>query len=268
MRLAMGFSRRALSATLLALIAASLAPPSLQAKEWTTIRIGTEGAYPPFNFVDSNQQLQGFDIDIAKAICDEEKVACEFVAQDWDGLIPALLAGKYDAIFASMSITEERKNAIAFSNKYYQSPALFVTDKKNAALVPTPQAMAGKTIGAQSATVSAKYLDGVFAPAGAEIKLYATQDEANLDLASGRVDAVLADKVVMLPWLEKSPDGRCCQMIGADVNDPKYFGEGIGAGLRKDDPDLKALIDKGIADIRANGVYARINAKYFPFSLY
>ncbi|MET0313990.1 MAG: lysine/arginine/ornithine ABC transporter substrate-binding protein [Hansschlegelia sp.] len=239
-----------------------------QAKDWSKIRIGTEGAYPPFNFIDSAQQLQGFDVDIAKAICDKEKVSCDVVAQDWDGLIPALLAGKYDAIFASMSITDERKKNIAFSSKYYSSPALFVAQKSDAGLATTPDGMKGKTLGAQSATVSARYLQEVFAPAGVEVKLYATQDEANLDLASGRVDAVLADKVVMLPWLEKSPDGQCCQIVGQDVSDPKYFGEGIGAGMRKDDTDLKALIDKGIADIRADGTYDRINAKYFPFSLY
>ena len=95
-----------------------------------------------------------------------------------------------------------------------------------------------------------------------------TQDEANLDLASGRLDAVLADKFVILPWLEKSDEGKCCQVIGMDVRDPKYFGTGIGAGMRKDDRDLKTLVDQGIAAIRANGTYDRVNAKYFPFSLY
>ena len=262
----MWFRAGSASAAIAALVLA-LAPPAY-AKDWTTVRIGTEGAYPPFNFMDSNQQLQGFDIDIAKAICEEEKVTCEIVAQDWEGLIPALLAGKYDAIFASMSITEERAKTIAFSNRYYRSPALFVASKGNAALPSTPKGLAGKTVGAQSGTVSATYLQAVYAPAGVDVKLYATQDEANLDLASGRLDAMLADKVVMLPWLEKSQDGGCCQVIGQDVSDPKYFGDGIGAGMRKSDPELKALIDKGIADIRADGTYDKINAKYFPFSLY
>ncbi len=260
--------RQAVPCLGLILLACAIVSAPACAREWTKIRIGTEGAYPPFNFIDSNQQLQGFDIDIARAICEAEKVECEFVAQDWDGLIPALLAGKYDAIFASMSITDERKQTIAFSDKYYSSPALFVTSKTNAALVPTPEGLKGKSVGAQSATVSARYLQETFAPAGVDVRLYATQDEANLDLASGRLDAVLADKVVMLPWLEKSEDGKCCQIVGQDVSDPKFFGEGIGAGLRKQDADLRALIDKGIADIRANGTYDRINAKYFPFSIY
>lgn len=248
-------------------LAAAFAAPAL-AKDWKTVRIGTEGAYPPFNFIASDGKIQGFDIDIAQAICDHEKVQCSFVAQDWDGLIPALLAGKYDMIFASMSITDERKKTIAFTDRYYRSPALFVATKENAGLTATPEGLKGKTIGVQSGTVSATYLDALFAPAGVEIKQYATQDEANLDLSSGRVDALLADKVVMMPWLTKAGDGGCCQVIGPDITDPKYFGEGIGAGLRKEDADLKAIFDKGIADIRADGTYDKINAKYFPFSLY
>lgn len=260
--------RGALAAAAFALAVAGFAPAGAEAKEWTKVRIGTEGAYPPFNFIDSNQQLQGFDIDIAKAICENVKVECTFVAQDWDGIIPALLANKYDAIMASMSITDERKQTIAFSNKYYQTPALFIADKKNASLGTTPEALKGKTVGAQSATVSATFLEDVYGKAGANVKLYATQDEANLDLASGRLDAVLGDKTVLLPWLEKAQEGKCCQVIGQDIRDEKYFGEGIGIGLRKEDTDLKALFDKGIEGIRADGTYEKINAKYFPFSLY
>ncbi|GBD48213.1 lysine/arginine/ornithine ABC transporter substrate-binding protein [Methylopila sp. Yamaguchi] len=254
-------------AAALALACALIAGPAA-AKDWSKLKIGTEGAYPPFNVVGADGQVQGFDIDIAKAICEKIKAECTFVAQDWDGIIPALLANKYDAIFASMSITDERKKTIAFSKRYYQTPALFVTDKRNASMGTSTDAMKGKTIGAQSSTVSGTYLQDVYEPAGATVKLYATQDEANLDLASGRLDAVLGDKTVMLPWLEKSEAGKCCQVIGQDIRDEKYFGEGIGAGLRKEDVELKELIDKGIAEILADGTYEKINAKYFPFSLY
>lgn len=261
-------SRRGIMAAAAVALALVGGPAGAEAKEWTKLRIGTEGAYPPFNFIDSNQQLQGFDIDIAKALCEKIKAECTFVAQDWDGIIPALIANKYDVIVASMSITEERKQAIAFTKRYYQTPALFIADKKNASIGTTPEAMKGKTIGAQSATVSATYLEDVYGKAGATVKLYATQDEANLDLSSGRLDAVLGDKTVLLPWLEKSSEGKCCQVIGQDIRDEKYFGEGIGIGLRKGDADLKELLDKAIDDIRADGTYEKINAKYFPFSLY
>lgn len=256
---------RALAASAALLVA--LCGPAA-AKDWTRIRIGTEGAYPPFNFVDAAGRIRGFDVDIAQAICAREKVTCEVVAQDWDGLIPALLAGKFDAIFASMSITDERRKAIGFSEKYYQSPSVVVARRDGGVTDATPEALAGKVVGAQTGTVNARYLEEVFAKAGAEQRLYATQDEANLDLVSGRLDAVIADKLVLLPWLEKSADGQCCRTVGQDLRDPAYFGAGIGAGLRKEDADLKALIDKGIADIRADGTYDRINATYFPFSLY
>lgn len=256
------------AAVALALAGVVFAPAGADAKEWTKVRIGTEGAYPPFNFIDSNQQLQGFDIDVAKAICEKMKVECTFVAQDWDGIIPALLANKYDAIMASMSITPEREKVIAFSNKYYQTPATFIADKKNASFGSTPEALKGKTLGAQSSTTHATYLEDVYGKAGATVKLYATQDEANLDLSSGRLDAVLADKTVLLEWLDKSDAGKCCQFIGQDIRDEKYFGTGVGVGMRKEDTDLKALFDKGIEAIRADGTYEKLNAKYFPFSVY
>ena len=261
----MTFSR-ALRAAAAILLLGSVAPAA--AKEWTKIRIGTEGAYRPFNYIDSDKQLKGFEIDLARAICERMEVKCEFVAQDWEGLIPALLAGKYDVIFASLSITDERRKAIEFSTKYYASPSLFVAPKESGDLGTTPEAMKGKTIGAQAATVSARYLETLYAPAGVEVKLYVTLDEANFDLASGRVDAVFADKIVQMSWLEKTPEGKCCQVIGPDYSDPAFFGSGIGAGLRKSDPDLKDLIDKGIAAIRADGTYGRINARYFPYDVF
>ena len=257
---------RTLRAALAVLLLVPAAP--LAAKEWTKIRIGTEGAYRPFNYIDSDKQLKGFEIDLARAICERMDVKCEFVAQDWEGLIPALLAGKYDVIFASLSITDERRRAIAFSNKYYASPSLFVAPKESAGMAITPEALKGKVVGAQAATVSARYLEEIYTPAGVEVKLYVTLDEANFDLASGRLDAVIADKIVQMAWLEKSPEGKCCQVIGPDLADPAYFGAGIGAGLRKSDTDLKELIDKGIAAIRADGTYGRINARYFPYDVF
>ena len=237
------------------------------AKDWKTIKIGTEGAYPPFNSIDSNKELVGFDIDIAKALCKQMKAECSFVAQDWDGIIPALDAGKFDAIVASMSMTEERRKKVDFTDKYYNTPASFIAPKKTALADPSPAALKGKTIGAQSSTTHATYLEDVFKPAGAVIKLYPTQDEANLDLASGRLDAVLADKVVLLEWL-KGKDGECCGFVGKDIKEVKWFGDGAGIAVRKADGDLKAQLNAAIAAIIASGEYKKINDKYFPFSIY
>lgn len=258
-------TRRA--AMILICAALSIVAGQASAKTWSRIRIATEGAYPPFNFVAPDGSLQGFEIDLARAICAKEKVECSFVAQDWEGLIPGLLAGKYDLIMASMSITDERRKAIDFSGKYYSSPSVFVIDTQYDGMATDPDAMRGKVVGAQAATVSARYLEEVYGPKGAEVKLYATQDEANLDLVSGRLDVMLADKLVIMPWLQSTDEGRCCKATGRDLDDPVYFGEGIGAGLRKGEVELKALVDRGVEGVRADGDYARINAKYFPFGI-
>lgn len=241
---------------------------SAEAKEWKTVRIGTEGAYPPFNFLDANKELQGFDIEIAKALCDKMKVKCEFTAQDWDGIIPALKAKKYDAIVASMSITEERKKQVDFTDKYYNTPARFVTSKTNGVSDTKPEALKGKTVGAQSATTHANYLEDVYKAKGVTVKLYGTQDEANADLAAGRLDAILADSIVLYEWLENSDGNKCCAFVGPDIKDVKYFGEGAGIAVRKEDKDLKALFNKALAEIIKDGTYEKINKKYFPFSIY
>lgn len=250
------------------LAAAALSVSCASAEGSKRLRIATEGAYPPFNFIASDGSLQGFEIDLARAICTLRKLDCSFVAQDWEGLIPGLLAGKYDAIFASMSITDERRKVVDFSEKYYSSPAMFAVDSENAGMDVSAKAMKGKIVGAQAATVSARYLEQIYGPAGAEVKLYSAQDEANLDLVSGRLDAMLCDKLVLLPWLETTDEGKCCRTAGSEIDDPAYFGDGVGAAIRKGDAELKALIDGGVAELRANGEYARINARYFPFSLY
>ena len=236
------------------------------AKDWSTVRIGTEGAYPPFNSVDSNGKLVGFDVEIAQALCDHMKVKCTFVAQDWDGIIPALLAGKYDAIVASMSITAEREKKVAFTDKYYNTPGWFIAPKSEKVTDTSPEALKGKVLGAQSSTIHANYLQDVYK--GSEIKLYGTQDEANADLASGRLDLVLADSVVLYEWMAKTDDGKCCEHVGEPLNDPKWFGNGAGIAMRKEDTELKAMLNKALAEILADGTYKTINDKYFPFSIY
>ena len=247
-----------LAALLVAFVAASGAA---HAKDWKTVRVGTEGAYPPFNFFDSDKQLQGFDIDIAKAVCAKMKVECTYVAQDWDGIIPALTAGKYDAIFASMSITDERKKVIDFSRPYYNTPSAFVAPKDSALADGMPATLKGKTIGAQSSTIQANYLEEKYGDA--DIKLYPSQDEVNLDLVSGRIDALLVDQLVAIDWL-KTDDGACCKLLTKDIP----IGGGVGAGVRQEDTDLRDMISKAIEEIKADGTYEKINAKYFDFSIW
>jgi polar amino acid transport system substrate-binding protein len=234
------------------------------AKDWKEVRIATEGAYKPFNYYDANKNLVGLDIDLANAVCARMKVKCTFTAQDWDGLIPGLQANKYDAIVASMSITPERKKQVDFTTKYYSAPFAFVA-RKGAKLADTsPAALAGKTIGAQAGTVMEQFVEEKYGKT-AKTKFYRTQDEANLDLAAGRLDLVLGEKFPLYDWLQS--DGKNFEIVGKDVADKKYTGEGIGIAVRKTDKDLLAMLNKALAEVRADGSYDKITKKYFPFRI-
>jgi arginine/ornithine transport system substrate-binding protein len=236
------------------------------AKEWSKVRIGVEGAYPPFSFVKPDGELAGFDIDIAKALGEAMGVEVTLVAQDWDGIIPALLAKKYDAIIASMSITEERKQKVAFSNKYYQTPAKFVC-KKGMIEKFSREAIKGKSVGVQRATIHDKYLTDNYGK-DVDIKRYGTQDEAYLDIVAGRVDLLLADSVALSDGFLKKEEGKDYTFIGPDLSDPKWFGDGAGIAIRKEDTDLVEMFNKAIETIRANGNYKTIQDKYFDFNVY
>ena len=243
-----------------------LAAGSVHAKEWKKVRIGVEGAYPPFSSVTPEGELVGFDIDIAKALVKAMGAETKLVAQDWDGIIPALLARKYDAIIASMSITEERKKKVAFSNKYYNTPAKFVVKKGTMAKFST-EAIKGKNIGVQRATIHDKYLTDNYGK-DVNIKRYGTQNEAYLDLTAGRCDLLLADCIALSDGFLKKPEGKDFQFIGPDLTDKRWFGEGAGIAIRKGDKDLVEKFNKAIKQIRADGTYKKIQDKYFDFNVY
>jgi arginine/ornithine transport system substrate-binding protein len=237
-----------------------------EAKDWTKVRIGVEGAYPPFSLVGPDGQLQGFDIDIAKALCEQMKVECTLVQQDWDGIIPALLARKYDAIIASMSITEERKQKVDFTNKYYDTPARFVA-RKGANIQISKEGLAGKKVGVQRATIHDKYVTDNFGDT-VEVVRYGTADEVDLDLVAGRIDLRLDDAVAISEGLLKTDKGKDFEFVGPPMNDDRWFGEGVGIALRKGDTELKEMFNKAIDGIRANGIYDKIAKKYFDFDVY
>ncbi len=251
---------------LVILLSIVLAVATASAKEWDKVRIGVEGAYPPFSFVTPEGELAGFDIDIAKALGEAMGAEVTLVAQDWDGIIPALLAKKYDAIIASMSITEERKQKVGFSNKYYQTPAKFIA-KKGMMDQFSPEAMKGKKVGVQRATIHDRYLTDNYGN-DVEIKRYGTQDEAYLDLTAGRVDMLLADSIALSDGFLKKAEGAEYQFVGPDLNDPRWFGEGAGIAIRKEDVALAELFNQAIEKIRADGTYQAIQDKYFDFNVY
>ncbi len=243
-----------LSAT--ALVGAAILAAPASARD---IRIATEGAYPPFNSKNAKGELVGFDVDLAKAICAHMKAKCSLVAQDWDGIIPGLLAKKYDLIVASMSITEERKKKVAFSRPYYSNYLQFVA-KKGGGFEPTAEGIEGKTLGAQRATVSSQFLEDNYRKV-ARIKVYDKQTAAWLDLKAGRVDAVLSDLLPAYDWVRKNKD---FEMAGDRVSNE----DKIGIAARKEDTALLDKVNAVIGALRENGTYAKINAKYFPFDIY
>jgi polar amino acid transport system substrate-binding protein len=230
-----------------------------QAMAAEKIRMGTEGAYPPFNQIDPSGKLIGFDVEIGNALCKQMKAECEWVTQDWDGIIPGLLAKKYDTIVASMSMTDERKQAVDFTDRYYSNSLRYIAKKDSKLDVKN---LKGKTVGAQRATIAAIYLEdnmkGVV-----DIKVYDTQENAYIDLAAGRLDAVLGDMLVNYEWLQ-SDAGKAFDFFGEAFN----RSDEIGIAVRKGEDKLRQQINAALKAIRDDGTYAKINAKYFPFDIY
>jgi len=255
---------------LLIVLALAIAAGTVQAKDWKVVRIGVEGAYPPFSWVTPEGELKGFDIDIAKALVAAMGAEVKLIPQDWDGIIPALLARKYDAIVASMSITEERKKKVAFSDKYYNTPGKFVCKKgamKDFTRAEVAQATKGKSIAVQRATIHDRFVTEQGGE-GVKVKRYGTQDDAYLDLVAGRVDMLLADSVAIDDGFLKKPEGKDFQFIGPDLSEVEYFGEGAGIAIRKQDTDLVEMFNKAIQKIRQDGTYKKIQDKYFDFNVY
>lgn len=245
--------------TLLAATAAA------NAKDWKTIRLGTEGAFPPFNSIDASGQLIGFDIDIGNALCEKMGAECVWVAQEWDGIIPALIAEKYDVIIASMFITDKRKEKVLFSNPYYTAAMTMVAPKDSPITDYSPESLAGKKIGAQNSTTQSDYISAVYPDS--DLRFYATQDEVNLDMSNGRLDFQVSDLIPMLEWTE-SDAGACCELVGKPITDSKWVGYGVGMAVRKSDPDLVEKLNQALDDIVADGTYKAINDKYFSLDIY
>ena len=212
------------------------------------LRIGTEGAYPPFNMIDSSGEVTGFDIDIAKALCERMDAECSIVISDWDGIIPALNTRRFDFLVASMSITEEREQAVDFTIPYYTNKLQFVAPKKSDFSVDEAS-LKGKTIGAQRATIAGQWLEENMGDV-VDIRLYDTQENAYLDMNAGRIDGVLADAFVQYEWLQ-SEAGANFEFKG----EPVFSNDKIGIAVRKDDP-LRERLNKALQEIVDDGTYA------------
>lgn len=222
----------------------------------STIKIATESSYKPFSYTDADGKLIGYEIELIEAMCAQMKADCDVISQDWDGLIPGLNAQKFDAIMAGISITPERQEVIEFSDPYFYTSIILIGKKGDDIRVDN---LKGQPVASQRATVASQYLQDKHAEA--DIKLYDTQDNAYLDLTSGRVRAMMSDKVTGIDWL-KTPAGKDYEVKGQEITTDK---DAMGIGFRKGDP-LVSKFNKALAEIKANGTYDQISGSYFGTS--
>ncbi|MCB1744451.1 MAG: transporter substrate-binding domain-containing protein [Gammaproteobacteria bacterium] len=267
-----------------ALTLAAVMSNPLAAADWSKIKIATEGAYAPWNSTNASGELIGFELDLARDLCKRMQAECQIVAQAWDGIIPALQAGKYDAIMAGMSITDKRRQVITFSRSYAATPASFVvlkdspsasfstalqsinldevSDEEKAAIAEIVAQFKGKTIGVQTSTTHENFLREYLGK-DVDIRTYDTQENLDLDLQAGRVDAALASLSYWVPLLN-SDKGSDMKLVGPGMTGGP-FGEGIGVGIRKKDQDLADRFSKAINEAIADGTVKKLAVQWFGF---
>ena len=230
------------------------------------LKVAVDLSYEPFTYKLPSGQPAGFDIDIANAVCEQIKRKCVFVEQVWDSMIPGLQARKYDIIVSSMSITDERRKVVDFSDRYYKTPSAIVVKKGTE--YTGPASLKGKAIGVLKGSTQEKWAMGELKPAGVNVVPYEAQDQVYLDINAGRLDGTVADKVEVHGGFLRKPEGKDYGYVGPDQYDTKYYGDGIGIPARKGQKELIGQINAAIKTIRANGTYDKIAKKYFDFDPY
>ncbi|QUY49898.1 arginine ABC transporter substrate-binding protein [Serratia plymuthica] len=237
------------------IIAAVLAGISVSASAAETIRFATEASYPPFEFIDAGNKIQGFDVDLANALCKEIQAECTFTNQAFDSLIPSLKFKRFDAVMAGMDITPEREKQVLFTKPYYDNSALFVAQKGKVADVA---ALKGKKVGVQNGTTHQKYLTDKH-PEITTVP-YDSYQNAILDLKNGRVDAVFGDTAVVNEWLKQN---AALAVVGDKVTDKDYFGTGLGIAVRQKNTELQGKFNAALDKIKQDGTYETIYKKWF-----
>lgn len=249
-------------AALALVAAASIAAGGASAAELKQIRFGVEASYAPFESKSPTGELQGFDIEVGNAVCARLKAKCVWVENDFDGLIPALSARKFDAINSDMTITEQRKKAIDFTEAIYSIPNQLIA-KKGSGLLPAAASLKGKRVGVLQGTIQEAYAKAKWAAAGVDVVSYQTQDQVYADLAAGRLDAAFQDSEAASKGFLKRAQGAGFEFAGPTVTDAQLLGSGVGYGVRRGDAALKAALDGALRSLKADGTIERIAAKYF-----
>ncbi|MCV0440811.1 MAG: ABC transporter substrate-binding protein [Hydrogenophaga sp.] len=246
--------------------AAPTAAAPMTPAEMAELKVAIDPTYEPFTFKTADGKPTGFDVDIADALCNQIKRKCVYVEQVWDSMIPGLQAKKYDVIISSMSITDERKQVVDFTDKYYNTPSRIVV-KADTAFTDLAS-LKGKKIGVLKGSTQEKYAMGELKTLGVNVVPYEAQDQVYLDIKSGRLDGTVADQVEVTGGFLSKPEGAGYGFVGPVLNDVKYYGYGVGVALRKDETALKDELNAAIQAIRANGVYETVSKKYFNFDVY
>ena len=230
------------------------------------IRFVTDDEYPPFGYLGPDGALTGFNVDLARAVCDELKVACTVQARRWDALIEPLEAGQADAAIASLAITPQMRKRVDFSSPYYRTPARFVAKRGQEGAAPDPRVLAGRTIGVQQRTAHEAYLRAFFPKS--EIRSFESQAALRSALKRGEVETIFGDGVTMAIWLNGADAEGCCAFRGGPFTESRYFGEGVGVAVKKDNAPMRRIIDYALSRIADRGVYADLYLKYFPVGFY
>lgn len=237
-----------------------------------TLRILTEGAYPPFNYRDDGGSLAGFDIDVARALCERMRVRCSFSARRWSELLPALKRGEADAVIASLLIPASRRGGeagmegVIFTGRYYSTPGRFAARKDNMPAAATASGLSGRRVAVQAGSIHEAFLKAHFA--GAALMPVPSLKAGEEALAAGEADLLFADRNALLRWILNDGQAACCRLAGMDYTDPAYFGAGAGIALRSSDEALRGRLDAALSAIVSDGTYARISTRYFGQNIY
>ncbi|WP_048306103.1 transporter substrate-binding domain-containing protein [Halomonas sp. PR-M31] len=244
------------------LLSAAMLAGTAQARDYDTVRFGVDVPYEPMEYRTPDGELTGFDIDLGNALCDEIGIECEWIVQGWDGIIPGLMSRKYDAIMSSMTINDDRRKQVLFSNPYFTPPSAWFVPGDSDISDPSEEALTDKNIGVQRGTLQDNYASDMYGDV-ADINRYATADDMVLDMEAGRLDIVFLDFPVGKSTLLDSEDNDY-KVVGEMITEPKeYFGDGFGIAFRKRDEDLAKKFNDALSTLKDNGTYEEIRQRYF-----
>ncbi|TDX31712.1 amino acid ABC transporter substrate-binding protein (PAAT family) [Modicisalibacter xianhensis] len=263
----MRHSRLLLTAALSASLTSAVFSGAAMARDDDPIRLAVDVPYEPFEYKTADGTLTGFEVDLGNAVCDYLEVECTWVEQPWDGMIPGLMARKYDAIMSSMAITEERAQQVLFSEPYYTTPSAWITAKDRDIDIQDKESLKGLTVGVQRATIQDRYVTDLYGDV-LEIRRYGSADDVIADMQTGRLDLTFMDYPIAEASIDIDTEGSEFKRISDFIKEPKkYFGQGVGVAFRKRDKALAEKFNEALAELKANGTYDEIMNKYFTYDV-